>query len=61
MKRAEWLYGTRKTGFEEAYGGGHGGRLTQKAARLLGVCERTFRRYIGRYEDENLDRLIESG
>jgi predicted DNA-binding transcriptional regulator YafY len=27
-------------------------RLTQEeAARLLGVCERTFRRYIDRYEE----------
>jgi predicted site-specific integrase-resolvase len=27
--------------------GGHGGRLTQsQAVQLLGVCERTFRRYI---------------
>ncbi|MDD5268869.1 MAG: helix-turn-helix domain-containing protein [Methylococcales bacterium] len=45
--------------FEEAYGGWQGGRLTQEeAARLLGVCERTFRRYIDRYEDEGLDSLI---
>ena len=27
--------------------------------RLLGVCERTFRRYIDRYEDESLDGLID--
>jgi transposase len=46
--------------FEEAYGGWQGGRLTQEeAARLLGVCERTFRRYIDRYEDEGLDGLID--
>ena len=33
-----------------------GARLTQEeAARLLGVCERTFRRYVDRYEDEGLD------
>jgi Winged helix-turn helix len=60
MKRAEWLQETRKMGFEEAYGGWQGGRLTQEeAARLLGVCERTFRRYIDRYEDEGLDGLID--
>ena len=53
MKRAEWLQETRKMRFEEAYGGWQGGRLTQEeAARLLGVCERTFRRYIDRYEIE---------
>ncbi len=35
-------------------------RLTQEeAAQLLGVCERTFRRYIDRYEDEGLDGLID--
>lgn len=35
--------------FTEAYGGWQGGRLTQAdAAQLLGVCERTFRRYIHR-------------
>jgi transposase len=46
--------------FEEAYGGWQQGRLTQEeAARLLGVCERTFRRYIDRYEDEGLDGLID--
>lgn len=60
MKRTEWLQETRKMRFEEAYGGWQGGRLTQEeAARLLGVCERTFRRYIDRYEDEGLDGLID--
>jgi transposase len=60
MKRAEWLQETRKMRFEEAYGGWQSGRLTQEeAARLLGVCERTFRRYIDRYEDEGLDGLID--
>ena len=60
MKRAEWLQETRKMRFEEAYGSWQGGRLTQEeAARLLGVCERTFRRYIDRYEDEGLDGLID--
>ena len=39
---------------------GQGGRLTQEeATRLLGVCERTFRRYIDRYEDEGLQGLID--
>jgi len=41
--------------FEEAYGGWQEGRLTQEdAARLLGVCERTFRRQLNRYEDEGI-------
>jgi transposase len=35
-------------------------RLTQtEAARMLGVCERTFRRYVLRYEDSGLDGLID--
>jgi transposase len=37
---------------------GRGGRLTQaEAAQLLGVCERTFRRYIHQYEEDGLDGL----
>ena len=36
------------------------GRLKQaEAARLLGVCERTFRRYLGRYEEQRLEGLID--
>lgn len=46
--------------FEEAYEGWQARRLTQEeAARLLGVCERTFRRYLDRYEDEGLEGLID--
>ncbi len=46
--------------FEEAYGGWQSSRLTQEeAARLLGICERTFRRYIDRYEEAGLEGLID--
>jgi len=46
--------------FEEAYGGWESGRLTQaEAASLLGVCERTFRRYLARYEADGLEGLID--
>jgi len=46
--------------FEEAYEGWQEGRLTQcEAARLLGVSERTFRRYGVRYSDDGLDGLID--
>ncbi|MBI3153911.1 MAG: ISNCY family transposase [Burkholderiales bacterium] len=46
--------------FEEVYGGWNEGRLTQaEAARLLGVGERSFRRYLVRYEAEGLDGLID--
>lgn len=46
--------------FEEAYEGWNGGRLTQgEAAQLLGVCERSFRRYVRRFEAEGMDGLID--
>lgn len=46
--------------FEEAYSGWQAGRLTQEeAARLLGLCARSFRRYIDRYEDAGLEGLID--
>jgi Winged helix-turn helix len=46
--------------FEEAYEGWNTGRLTQaEAAQILGMCERSFRRYLGRYEAEGLDGLID--
>lgn len=60
MKRTEIYQGILQMRFTEAYGGWQGGRLTQaEAARLLGVCERTFRRYIHQYEEEGLDGLID--
>jgi len=60
MRRTEWLQETRLMRFEEAYGGWTESRLTQEeAALLLGVCARTFRRYIDRYEEEGLDGLID--
>lgn len=46
--------------FEEAYTGWQAGRLTQaEAARLLGVCERTLRRQIDRYELDGMEGLID--
>jgi transposase len=46
--------------FEEAYTSWQDKRLTQEeAARLLGVCERTFRRHIDRYEEAGLEGLID--
>jgi len=41
--------------FEEAYYGWAERRLTQgEAARLLGVCDRTFWRYINQYEENGI-------
>jgi hypothetical protein len=46
--------------FEEAYEGWNEGRLTQaEAARILGMCERSFRRYLWRYEAGGLEGLID--
>jgi len=46
--------------FEEAYGGWKRGRMTQEeAALLLGVCDRTFRRYLARYEEEGMEGLVD--
>jgi transposase len=60
MKRTEWLQETRKMRFEEAYGGWRERSLTQEeAARILGVTDRTFRRYVERYEDSGLERLVD--
>jgi transposase len=42
----------RKMRFEEVYSGWSESRLTQEeAAQILGVCDRTFRRYIDRYAE----------
>lgn len=60
MKRTEWLQETRQMRFEEALSGWREGRLTQEeAARLLGVCERSFRRYLNRHEEGGLEGLID--
>jgi transposase len=46
--------------FVEAYEGWQENRLTQEeAARLLGLHERTFRRYIDRYEEEGTAGLVD--
>ncbi len=60
MRRTDWLQETRMMRFEEAFSGWTEKRLTQEeAARLLGVCERTFRRYVDRYEELGLDGLVD--
>jgi transposase len=60
MRRTEWLEETRRMRFEEAYEGWRLRRLTQEeAARLSGVHERTFRRYLDRYEEAGLEGLID--
>src|SRR2546423_6184413 len=60
MRRTELLQEIRTMRFEEAYESWQARRLSQEeAARLLGVCERTFRRYLDRYEEAGLEGLID--
>ena len=60
MRQTEVLQEVRIMRFKEAYGGWQKSNLTQiEAARLLGVCERTFRRYINRYEEKGLEGLFD--
>ena len=60
LSRAKLLQEIRKMSFEEVYGDWQGKRLTQEqAARILGVCERSFRRYVERYEGEGLEGLLD--
>jgi transposase len=58
MRRTELLEEIRTMRFEEVYLGWSESRLTQpEAAAILGVCDRTFRRYADRYEEGGLEGL----
>jgi transposase len=58
MRRTEMLQEIRKMRFEEVYYGWNESRLTQEeAARILGVCDRTFRRQIDRYKHGGMEGL----
>src|SRR5659263_364448 len=58
MRRTEIGQENRKMRFEEVYFGWNESRLTQESAALvLGVSDRTFRRYIDRYEEGGLEGL----
>lgn len=60
MRRTELLQEVRQMRFREVYGGWKDGRLTQEeAARILGVCDRTFRRYLERFEDGGMEALLD--
>ena len=60
MRRTEQLQGLRLMKFEDVYGRCYGGDLSQvEASEILGVSERTFRRWRDRYEAEGLyDRRL---
>ncbi len=60
MKRTQLLQEIKRMRFEEAYHGWTESRFTQEeAARLLGVSDRTFRRYLLQYKAQGLDGLID--
>ena len=60
MKQTEVLQEVRKMRFKEAYDGWQERRLSQEeAARLLGICDRSFRRYRDRYEEKGLEGLLD--
>ncbi len=60
MRPTELLQEVRKMRFEETYGFWTERRLSQaEAARILGVCTRTFRRYIDRYEQSGIEGLMD--
>ena len=62
MKPTELLQEIRKMRFKEAYEGWHARELTQnEAARLLGMCDRSFRRYLARYEEFDMQGSLLSG
>ena len=60
MKRTEVAQETRKMRFLEVFKGWTESRLTQEeAARILGVCARTFRRYLSRHAQLGADGLLD--
>lgn len=60
MRWTEQLQGLRLMKFEDVYGRSYRGELSQaEAAEVLGMSERTFRRYCRRYEAEGAAGLYD--
>jgi transposase len=60
MRRAGVLQGLREMKFEDVYGRWQQRRLSQaQAAEILGMSERTFRRWRDRYEDDGAAGLLD--
>lgn len=60
MKKSHVLQGIRKMRFEEIYSQRTERRLSvEQAAELLGVSERTFRRWVDRYETQGAEGLAD--
>jgi transposase len=60
MRRTEVLQGLRRMKFEDVYGRWQERRLSQEeAAEILGMSERTFRRWRDRYDAQGLEGLLD--
>ena len=60
MRRTEQLQGLRLMKFEDVYGRCYRGVLSQaEASEILGMSERTFRRWWERYEAEGAEGLYD--
>ena len=60
MRRTEQLQGLRLMKFEDVYGRCYRGDLSQaEASDILGMSERTFRRWRERYEAEGAEGLYD--
>ena len=60
MRRTEQLQGLRLMKFEDVYGRCYRGDLSQaEASEILGMSERTFRRWRERYEAEGAEGLYD--
>ena len=60
MRRTEQLQGLRLMKFEDVYGRTYRGAMSQsEAAEVLGMSERTFRRYRDRFEAEGAEGLYD--
>jgi transposase len=60
MRRTEVLQGLRRMRFEDVWGRWQGRQLSQaEAAEILGMSERTFRRWRDRYEGEGAAGLLD--
>ena len=60
MNRTKVLQENRKMRFEETWNEWKKGRLTQEeAGRILGMSERTFRRYLRRVEEEGVQGILD--
>jgi hypothetical protein len=59
MNRTEFYERLKQMRFKEAYEGYQCKRPTQgEAVTLLGVCDRSIRRYMHRYEDSGMEGLL---